>query len=1200
MRRVIRFACLVGACLGAGSATAAETVEAMVGACRAALRTSPVSGPVRGLVYYQDFDHQGRCLMNEGWAYDQGMDPARLDRGRFGKGWRSERPRQNFLSPNQASVEAGTDGFTPGEKVRLSCIKAPTRFGRTVLRADAQATGTLVTLAPVTVKTKAHYRKTKCFCLSVYVRSDKPGAKVRLTLVDTAKPGKGTFIATKTIPSERVLSATWQRASARIEMDVKRAEQCLVGALELVEGAPATVLVDGLQLEQYSRYPETNTDPTGWIPGGTKRAAAYLSLPVHLIDFTGKTGTLGCWVKNLPTECGGTRAPSAYVSIGSRWHQPVWQLGGWRWLAGDPGKSKYKRSFLWNRGVGKRVAPRGSWDGWHLVVLTWGGKRLARYIDGELFGQADTHDPAEVIPSTSLRIGGSHLENWTSESLLDDVFLYNRCLSADEVRALARRTTPLAAEVSPVLLRYTRTRFLRSEDDARIALEPVAYGAGPAKVRVTASVPTLGAAADGVAEPGDPLVVPFTPWRVDPSTHELLVTVTTPGRTTAFRAPVRIYRQPPSRDYIINTWGGVTPDTVKLGFTATTGGMQALAHGLWAEARLYKPAWDVLDPVVGAECQRAAQNVARSARTFPNMVACQVNTEVGMGGTFRTDAKYLAWMKKEIGLDHVPEGAAVVPLRVVGRTDMPPDGLVTPAYAPYRFCTWWQERGCGIWLMNNRMVHEARRAGLDTTYYTDCPYLHRKTQFEAMDMVDHWAYPETLCGLVAAISRASAAARLRGVPLRFTPGTIFWDDGSGLWLKDTDGKRKVLCYGPDHLKEMFWLTVASATTRMGLYGLIHRQRDIWDPAGDAAMRDALHAIRPVGVLVGGLPARQAPVAVLDHDGLVFMRPEGKHQKDYGRWRRHWIMRIATRVTARTRLGLDWIGDIHVRAGWLDRYKVVVVPSAWCLAKDVHAALVRFASQGGKVLVDKVMRATIPGAVVLDIDRQLPPRADVEKHLGGWLRRYRDAHPGWATVTPTEQVYTTVREADGVRYLFVVNDHREPGPQYKRFKVTFNVGGRTEPLRDRGLPLEAKITLPAGGVVYDVLAHAPVATTRVGARRQFTTRLAPGWAGVYAVLPRPIATVTATGAKATPPGSLMPIRIDVLDDRGKPAPGRQMVEVSVTSPKGPWQGVARYHRVKAGRLVLPLRLSLSAPKGTWQVRVLEWVSGKRAAHAFTVN
>ena len=1204
MKRLIPTLCVAHLFVHSTAAQPAESVDELMNTCQEALRQAPLPSHLRGLVYYQDFDHDGECVCDQAWVFKQDVDRFRVDEGRFGKGYRSERPRTNLLTANQASAERGTSGFVAADGVTLSSVPMASRFGKRALHAGVPAKGLVFRLSPVHAKVKAPYRKTKGFSLSLYIRAETPGARVRLKLVDTFKPEDvgetKQFVETVEKPCDAVLTQKWQRIAARIELDVKRKEQSLLGRLELLSDAPATLFVDGLQLEQYLRYPHVNAEPTSWISGGTTRGRGYIDLPVHMIDFAGKEGTLGCWVKNIPTECGASRAPTTYVSIGARWYQPVWTIGGRRWYAGDPGKSKYKQSFLWDRGVAGSLKEQGLHNSWHFVALTWGEERIAKYIDGQLAGEAHHHIAAKPLPGATLRVGGSHLEWFTAESLMDEVFLFNRALPRDEVEALAKRAVPLSADLPPVLLRRTRTRFLRTEDNANIQLQPVPYTGSAADATVVVAIPILRTAASGSVTHRRPLDLKLSPWLAEPGRYPLLICTEALGRRVAFEDAVHIYEEPPTPEYLVCTWGGPAKDIIDLGFTSTMGAAQGLSLGLWSEVRLLKRAWDVLDADLRASCEQYARSVARTALTFPNIVACQVNTEIGIPGSFRTDATYIEWVRKEIGLAEIPPGVTLGPLRVIGRDDVPADGLLLNDYPPYRFCIWWRNRGVGCWLLNSRMVQAAREAGFHTTHYTDCPRPAVPTQFRGMDMVDHWAYPETMCGLVAQISRASCAARLHNVPLRFTPGTIFWDDGSGLWVKDTDGKRKVLCYSPDHLKEIFWLTVAHPTSRFGLYGLGHREKDVWDPAGNDAMREALHAIRPIGVLVGGLPTEQAPVAILDHDGLLFMRPEGKHQKDYGSWRRHWIMRTVSRVTARTRVPFDWIDDSHVRADWLPRYRVVVVPSSWCLPKDVHGKLCEFAKAGGTVIADTIMRAEIPGAVVLPMSRQLPPKAEVEQHLGGWLRRYRDTQSSTFQVEPAESVYSMVRKAGTARYLFVVNDHREPGPQYEQFKITFDVGGRKEPLRDRGLPLDATVTVPAGRAVYDVLAHQQVQTESQGQSQTFSARLPAAWAGVYAVLPRPIASVSVTGAAVTPPGSYMPLQITICDDRGKLVEGRQLIEVSVTSPKGKWPGTQQYRRVLDGKLTHPLRLPLTAPTGRWLVEVTDWLSGRRATLPFTVR
>ena len=90
----------------------------------------------------------------------------------------------------------------------------------------------------------------------------------------------------------------------------------------------------------------------------------------------------------------------------------------------------------------------------------------------------------------------------------------------------------------------------------------------------------------------------------------------------------------------------------------------------------------------------------------------------------------------------------------------------------------------------------------------------------------------------------------------------------------------------------------------------------------------------MGVLVGGLPAEQAQAALLETDGLFpATGPERELLPP--------LADAADQPSAGPRrLPFDWITDDHVYAGWLSRYRVVVVPGAWVLPGErTHRALV---------------------------------------------------------------------------------------------------------------------------------------------------------------------------------------------------------------------------------------------------------------------
>ncbi len=1192
-------------------------------ACRGAVGAdSAIHGPatIEDLIFYQDFDHQGVARCGDGWAWLQQAPADRLVRGRFGKACRFERPRTNLLSPNQASAETSTDGFQIGPDAALSSVAAETPFGNHVLRAQSAVAGPLWQTTPVVVRTEAPHRPSKVFVFSVHLRADRPGVKVRLSVSDQKETGNWraeiaatdqkaqakapkavvkTPLETVTVPGVATLTAGWQRIAARLEVDARRPEQALVGKLELLDGTPGAILADGFQLEQTCVYPLMNTDPTSWIPGGQASGPAWIDMPVRHTGFSGARGTLACWIRPIPDQCGGTREVGAALAIGNSWWSPVWQVGGQTWYAGDAPTKQPKGKLSGGATQKRLLLEQGSHDGWHHLLLAWDEQEAVGYLDGQPFAKTPLV-AGEPTPAAILRLGGSFLERVPMTGDLDEVALYSRRLSEGEICRLAGASDALAGQLPKILLqRPMRTEFLRSESQAQVPLEVVPYDSSPVEVTLTASVPELGTSLKQTWRPGKPVELTIKPWLSEPGRCRM--TVEASAGKSAVRASdwLEIFEEPPTPEFIIYAWGGADPDLEQRGFNCLFGEPASLLRrGLWAIARI-----DVREGVphpwsseTRARARPIAQRVAREAMSHPNVRACLVNSEA-FHPPFPVDQPWFRdWLKAETGLEQIPPEIKRPPLHVQAQSDSDVPAVIPDDFPPYAFLRWWTERGQGYYLLNNQLVRWMRQAGLKTIYYSDQPEV--AAQFEAMDLVDFWGYPKSPEGLVAKFSHASCLARLAGKPFQAMPGTIYWDDGNGLWLKDAEGKRKVLCLSPDCLKENLWISVACPTQSIGLYGLGERHTELYDKACDAAMTEAYQLISPVGVLVGGLPAEQAKVALLETGGLDFTQPGVKDN-----YMRHWLTRSTSRVLARARLPYDWITDEHVRAGWLNRYQAVVVPGAWAIPASTHRALLDYARSGGQVIADRVMRAEIPGLRRLNIDTQTYPDEAVDRELGGWARSARDKLPAWATVTPAESVFTYTRQAGEARYVLVVNDRRQSGPQYEKWRVMLNAIGRKplEPLRDQGLAQDVQVTFPTGLALYDVLKHRRLDAVSVGGRQRVSVALEPGGAAVIAAFPRSLKQVVVTAPGRLVRGNEATIAVQVLDDTGRPVPGRQLAEIRVTRPNAqPWEGQQRYRRIVDGSLSLPLRLPRSAQQGAWRVEVLEWTSGLRSTATVIVE
>ena len=208
------------------------------------------------LIFYADFDHGPISVCGSGWAVDMPTASSSFVAGRFGQAYRMERQRTNLLSPNQADIESDTSGFEAGPGIELAADAGAARFGTQSLRAAVAEPGLVWKLPALPVQATARIRPNKVFVFSAYLRSETP-LKVRLSLVDlnesapwrekieqdnaaalakdpNAKPKP--ILETVQTPGEVVLTPTWQRVMALLEIDVRRPEQSLVASLEALPG----------------------------------------------------------------------------------------------------------------------------------------------------------------------------------------------------------------------------------------------------------------------------------------------------------------------------------------------------------------------------------------------------------------------------------------------------------------------------------------------------------------------------------------------------------------------------------------------------------------------------------------------------------------------------------------------------------------------------------------------------------------------------------------------------------------------------------------------------------------------------------------------------------------------------------------------------------------------------------------------------
>ena len=155
-----------------------------------------------------------------------------------------------------------------------------------------------------------------------------------------------------------------------------------------------------------------------------------------------------------------------------------------------------------------------------------------------------------------------------------------------------------------------------------------------------------------------------------------------------------------------------------------------------------------------------------------------------------------------------------------------------------------------------------RREGLNATlFYTDQPL--STADLQGLDSIDYWHYPHVPSGLMVDFNRVCNIARLAGKKVSLMPGTIYWDP----WPFHVDGK--IVCLTPDMIRQYLWIAVAHPLDHLGLYGLGELRKGYVPDGTEAALRQTLADVYPLGLLTGGLRPGALPVAYLRTEGQIW-------------------------------------------------------------------------------------------------------------------------------------------------------------------------------------------------------------------------------------------------------------------------------------------------------------------------------------------
>jgi hypothetical protein len=182
------------------------------------------------------------------------------------------------------------------------------------------------------------------------------------------------------------------------------------------------------------------------------------------------------------------------------------------------------------------------------------------------------------------------------------------------------------------------------------------------------------------------------------------------------------------------------------------------------------------------------------------------------------------------------------------------------------------------------------------------------------------------------------------------------------------------------------------------------------------------------------------------------------------------------------------------------------------------------------------------------------------------------------------VFWNVREVSGARYVSVVNNLRQAGT-YTEWtgKPEFKPYGKAQ-------AATVRIKTPAESAIYEFTEGRRLTPQRDGEFAVVTLALPPHGGRLLCVYPRAIERVRAEIAGKTEQGLPARLQVRIEDRKGKPVPGRQLVDVRIVDAGNARQD-ARYYAATDGALAVPFFPALNDAPGRWAVTVTDRASGR---------
>lgn len=604
-----------------------------------------------------------------------------------------------------------------------------------------------------------------------------------------------------------------------------------------------------------------------------------------------------------------------------------------------------------------------------------------------------------------------------------------------------------------------------------------------------------------------------------------------------------------------------------------------------------------------------------------------VNSEVYGGSLYQTATNMPAWCamaEKELGFKPdftMRTGPFELDYQALG---IKPYLGVLPSDRTYESAAWFVDHGMPVIRVNAVLCRLIHRLSPGNIVWTEPPYAGCG-HFAAVDMGASWIYDYPTATCLSNFRRLWANARSVGRRAMPTIANGYWhrripraQHPSATDKRTGQPLRVRLGQSADELMAKSWMAVAAApanalsyfsadTWMLGESNAVKYARDpsypakiIAEPGSTARygafMRDTF---RPAAELLRNMTNAPAAFAVA--------MPLERSLAGGFRWQLSNYTQYLSEMLGESPVAYDFIQERELTLETLSRYRYVMIPMLRVVTQKHDEIFREAARKGVKLVVDEYCQTEYPGMVRLPMSF-IPPRDPSATPVHPKLRM---AFESWfagqipflrATMDARSDedgadVVTFEKKHAGASYVIVVNNTRS---ERKTIAHEFC----SEPwFRPCGAArrITTRMRLPRGGAVYDFTAGGRRLDLPLEKGEAVLTRdYAAAEGRLYCVYPAALTRLTLSAAGDFAPACRASLVAEVSDARGKPAPGRQLIDLELTGPDGKMRDESGRYVAERGRVSVPLRFSQDEMPGRWRARVRELTSALEAETYFELK